>query len=264
MVFFVVGAPGLLLALAMLFVHEPPRRKGTSSLDAEEKIPLGEVAGYINRNRMVYVGVIIGFALMILVGNGTTSWIPAFLMRKFGWTATEVGNRYGPLVLICGASGTLCGGFFATFLRKRGVASGNLVSSLLAFLLLVPVTIVFPLLRGGNTVLPLIGLMNFLAGFPFGGGLATLQEITPNAMRAQVASIYGLSINLLGAAVGPTVIGLLTDRLFHNPARLPEAMSITGAVFSPLAVVFLLFGIKGYGKMIRLSEPVNREAVPAA
>lgn len=254
LVFFVVGLPGLLLAFAMLFVREPPRRRGSSSLEAAEKIPLREVIRYINKNRSVYGGVIIGFSLMILVGNGTTTWIPAFFMRKFHWTAMEVGNRYGPLVLLCGASGTMCGGFFAAFLRKRGLKAGNIVASLLAFVVLAPVTIAFPLVPKVTTSFVLIGLMNFLAGFPFGGGLATLQEITPNAMRAQITSIYGLSIAIFGAAMGPTVIGLLNDLLYRDPARLPESMAITAALFSPLAAMFLFLGLKGYQRLIKSTE----------
>lgn len=246
MVFFVYGIPGLILAALMLRLREPPRRKGPAAPSAAAKIPLKDVVVYLNRHRLAYAGIIIGFSLMILVGNGTSSWIPTFFMRKFHWTALEVGSRYGTLVIICGASGTLCGGLFASFLRKIGLATGNLIASLVGFIVLVPVTIVFPLMSDAWTALGLIGVMNFFAGFPFGGGLATLQEITPNAMRAQVAALYALCINLVGQGVGPLFIGNLTDFVFHDPGHLPQALAITSAVFSPLAVIFLAMGFVGF------------------
>jgi MFS family permease len=57
----------------------------------------------------------------------------------------------------------------------------------------------------------LIGCMNFFAGFNFGSGLAALRELTPNRMRALMSAAYMLTINLIGAALGPTVMALVTD-----------------------------------------------------
>jgi MFS family permease len=249
MIFFIYGIPGVLLAGIVLMLREPPRRQGPSALAAATTIPLRGVAAYLWRHRLAYGGIIIGFALMILVGNGTSSWIPTFFMRKFHWTAQEVGSRYGTLVILCGASGTVIGGLLATYLRRIGLATGNLIASLAGFVVLVPLTVAFPLMADGWTSLYLIGAMNFFAGFPFGGGLATLQEITPNAMRAQVAALYALFVNLLGQGVGPLLIGNMTDFLFHDPGHLPQALSITAAIFSPLALVFLLMGMAGFRRL---------------
>jgi hypothetical protein len=41
------------------------------------------------------------------------------------------------------------------------------------------------------------------------------------------------------------VVALITDYGFRDPQRLPEAIAITCAVFSPLAVAFLLLGMHG-------------------
>ncbi len=249
MVFFLYGIPGLALAGVMLLLREPPRRMGAWGQSSAAKIPLKEVCRYLYQHRLAYAGIIIGFSLMILVGNGTSTWIPTFFIRKFHWSALEVGSRYGALVIVCGASGTLCGGLFATFLRRLGMVDGNLIASLTGFVLLIPLTIAFPLTSQASTALILIGAMNFFAGFPFGGGLATLQEITPNAMRAQVAALYALCINLLGQGLGPLFIGSLTDFLFHDPGCLPQALALTACVFSPLAVLFLLMGVIGFRRI---------------
>jgi MFS family permease len=257
MVFFAVGLPCLLLLPLILLVREPLRRSGSTGLGTKTKIPVKDVAKYVARHWQVYIGVLLGFSLMILVGAGISAWIPAFFMRKFGWTAVEVGNLYGTSYLVCGALGTVCGGLFATYLRGRGVRTGNLIASLAAFALLVPLTIVFPLVPNGMVALAFTAAMNFCAGFPFGGGLATLQEITPNAMRAQVAALYGLCISLIGGGLGPTVIGLITDRLFHDPARLPDSIAITAAVFSTLAALLLWMGFIGYRKFLKQAADEN-------
>jgi MFS family permease len=146
----------------------------------------------------------------------------------------------------CGTSGTFAGGFFASYLAKRGVRLSNLIAAMLGFALLIPLSITFPLMPTAASALAVIGVMNFFAGFNFGGGLAALQDLTPNRMRALVAASYMLTINLIGAAGGPTVIALVTDYVLKDPQRLPEAISLTCAVASPLSVVALAIGILGY------------------
>jgi MFS family permease len=173
-------------------------------------------------------------------------WIPAFFQRKFGWTTAEVGAMYGPVVFVCGAAGALAGGAFASFLRRRGVAQANLRAALVGFCALVPITVAFPLMPSAGLALTLIAAMNFFAGFNFGGGLAALQELTPNRMRALVSALYMLTINLIGAALGPTAIALVTDYWFHDPQALPVAISAVCAVASPLSVVLLWLGIRSY------------------
>lgn len=246
-IFLMLGVPGMLLAIPLLALPEP-KRQGEAA--AAPKVPLGQFFAQLRRHWMVYFGVGIGFALMILVGNATGAWIPAFLERKFGMTTAQIGASYGPLVFFCGVSGTLAGGFFASFLRGRGYALGNLQAALIGFIALIPVTIAFPLVSSASISLALIGAMNFFAGFNFGGGLAALQEITPNRMRALVSSCYMLLVNLIGAAGGPLAIALVTDFWFKDPAQLPNAISMVCAIASPLSLIALLIGLRGYRRAL--------------
>ncbi|NBC35815.1 MFS transporter [Novosphingobium sp. FSY-8] len=244
-VFLLLGLPGLVLALVILTLREPARA-GASAGGKVESVPLAQFLGHMRGRWQAYSGIMLGFALMILVGNGTAVWIPAFFERKFGWTTAQVGSLYGPVVFFCGTGGALIGGFVASWLRARWAAHGNLVASLGGLIALVPVTIAFPLMSTASSALALIGLMNFLAGFNYGGGLSSLQELTPNRMRAQVSATYMLVINLIGAALGPTLMALVTDYWFRDPQALPYAISIVSCVASPLAVVMLWLGLRDY------------------
>lgn len=243
LIFLLLGAPGIFLSFVMLAIREPARQVSASE---KAHVPLGQFFGHVGRHWLAYTGIGIGFALMILVGNATGAWIPAFLERKFAMSTAQIGASYGPLVLVCGVTGTLVGGFFASFLRRRGFRYANLQAALLGFTVLIPVSVAFPLAGSATLALTLIGVMNFFAGFNFGGGLAALQEITPNRMRALISSGYMLLVNLIGAAGGPLAIALVTDFWFADPAELPKAIALVCAIASPLALLFLLFGLKGY------------------
>ncbi len=57
--------------------------------------------------------------------------------------------------------------------------------------------------------LVLLAGLNFFAGFPFAGGYAALQELTPNRMRAQATAVLLFAVNLIGGGFGPTLVALL-------------------------------------------------------
>jgi MFS family permease len=241
-VFLALGLPGLLLSLLVLAIREPVRRGMTSDTGS---VPLRALFAHVLSRKAAYFGIGLGFAMMILVGNGTGAWIPAFFGRKFGWSIAEIGARYGLVVFFCGTTGALAGGFCASWLHRLGFPRGNLLVALIGFVALIPLTIGFPLVPVPEVALAMIGAMNFFAGFNLGGGLAALQDLTPNRMRALVSAGYMLLANLVGGTLGPTVVALITDYGFRDPQRLPEAIAITCAIFSPLALIFLLIGMKG-------------------
>lgn len=247
LIFLMLGVPGILLAFPLMLIREPARRGVASEV---AKVPLSDFFAQVRRNWQVYFGIGVGFALMILVGNATGAWIPAFLERKFGMTTAEIGASYGPLVFVCGVSGTLAGGYFASLLKRRGLKLANLQAAMIGFVALIPITVAFPLVSTVSLSLTLIGAMNFFAGFNFGGGLAALQEVTPNRMRALMSSGYMLLVNLIGAAGGPLAIALVTDYWYADPAELPKAIALVCAVASPLSLVALLVGLRGYGKAL--------------
>jgi hypothetical protein len=74
-------------------------------------------------------------------------------------------------------------------------------------------------------------------------------------MRASVSAGYMLLVNLIGAAGGPLAIALVTDYVFVDPARLPDAISIVCAIASPLSVVAMLIGMRGYSRAISAGLP---------
>ena len=250
-VFLALGIPGLLLSALILTVREPARQG--AAVEAP-KVPLPQFFAHIGKHKRAYFGIALAFALMIFVGNGTGAWIPAFLERKYGWSTADIGASYGLIVFFCGTSGALAGGFFASWLRERGYERANLQTALIGFTALIPVTIGFPLMPTAQLALVLIGIMNFFAGFNFGGGLAALQELTPKRMRALLSAMYLLTINIIGAALGPTAVALITDFWFADPQRLPEAIALTCAIASPLSVLALVIGMRGYSKSQTLQE----------
>jgi MFS family permease len=256
LVFFVAGLPGVLLALALLAVREPARR-GFGATERRD-IPLREIWQTFLSQRTAYIALLGAFALLVMHGHGSGAWIPAFFARKFGWEPGRIGAAYGAVVLLFGTSGALLGGFVANALRRRQIAETNVLTFLAGCALATPFAVLFPLAPTPETSLMLLAGLNFFAGFPFAGGYAAIQELTPNRMRAQVTAAMLLLVNLIGAGLGPTVIAVFTDFLFRDPQALPHALSLAAVLTLPAAVVLLVMLLRRLGRRAAASSSKER------
>jgi len=111
--FFLVGVPGVILALIVRFtLAEPPRGMAEGRTDSGEQPSVGETLGYLWRKKsfrhMSFAG-----ALTAFVGYGFVTWAPAFLIRSYGMTTGEVGTWFGLLLGIVGGVGIVMGGWLA-------------------------------------------------------------------------------------------------------------------------------------------------------
>jgi MFS family permease len=92
----------------------------------------------------------------------------------------------------------------------------------------------------------LFGATLFFGNMPFPCAATALQLIVPNRARAQISAIYVTFTTLVGLSVGPTVIGLMTDYVFRDPADIKYSMSVTIAVAAPVMVLTMLLSLRPY------------------
>jgi MFS family permease len=91
-----------------------------------------------------------------------------------------------------------------------------------------------------------------LAPATIGGALPTatagaaLMMIVPNQMRAQTTAIYYFVISVLGLTLGPLLIAVVTDSVFHDENALRYSISIVSGVAGAIALIFLFLNIKPY------------------
>ena len=113
MVFFIVGLPGLLVALWAWTLREPPRHGAT------ETPPLRQVLAYMKANRFTLICHNMCYALSAMMGYGVAAWIPEFMIRTHGWSAGQIGSAYGWIIAIFGTAGVIAGGWLGDFAAKR-------------------------------------------------------------------------------------------------------------------------------------------------
>jgi MFS family permease len=250
--FFVVGIPGLLVALLMFTVREPVRRGRilTEKVTGSRAIPVSVVFGFF-KSHFAAVGThVIGMAIFIIVVYGLNIWGPTYLIRTFDYTRADAGWIFGVIIMVSGTAGLLVGGILADRYFARGRADAYSRIILFSMVGMTP----FALLLGFAET-PLLAMVALFAAIFFGafqGGIAagTLQLMTPNEMRGQAAAVYFLSSNLIGLGLGPTIVALFTDFVFMDDAAIGKSLALTAGIMCPLAALILLSGLRQVREMI--------------
>lgn len=229
--FVAAGLPGLLLTLlSMAILRDPPR---PAVAPASASAPSAVRLGFLWRQRS-YRYIVLGTAMSAFSGYGITAFVPAFLIRSHGMGSTEVGLIFALIVGLGGGLGTYVTGRFADLAAKRGGIQRNLLVPAIAAVFSTPFWV--PFFLSGNVVVAVAAAVipvSLSASF-IGPCIATIQTITPPAMRARAAAIQLFVGNLIGLGLGPLVIGMLSDLM----RPLLGADSLRYAMFAGVAAAF--------------------------
>jgi MFS family permease len=224
-IFVLVGLPGLLIALLMATVREP-RRRETGRDPGSAGHPIRDVLAYVRDNRRTFVCHNLGYALLALVNYGTAAWLPTHLIRTYGWSAGRAGITLGALTATIGVAGIITGGRIADAMLARGRADAKLRVGIIAALGNLVCGIAYTLAPTGDLAVAALVPYNFFASFAFGAAVAAVQEITPNRMRAQATALFVTVVTLVGLGLGPSLVGLLTDRVFGNDSAVRYSLLV--------------------------------------
>ena len=241
LVFLVVGAPGLLVALWMFTVREPSR-KGRLAADAGT-LPFRAVVAYVWRRRRLFLPHFIGFGVLVVTFQNVVVWGPAYFTRHFGLTVAQTGLTLGLVLLVFSSAGVIGGGFLSDLLVKRGQAEGPMRVGMIAGLALLPFAATATVVDGLTLSLLLFCPMMFFASFPLGAAAQALQMVTPNEMRGQVSAIYMLFLNLLSYGLGPLIVGITTDYVFADEGAVGYSLALVSAVSAPVAAFVTAKGL---------------------
>lgn len=256
-VFFVVGLPGIAIALLMLTVREPARRglRGGKG----HALPLADTFAFMRANARTYVAHGLGFSLFALVNYGTASWLPTFLSRTHGWNPGKIGLYMGGGTIIFGVVGVVAGGRIADRMLRAGYADAKLRVGVIAAIGALLTAIPLYLVNDQRVVIALLVPLNIFSAFPFGAAGAALLEITPAAMRGQVTAIFLFVSNIVGFTFGPTGVALFTDYVFRDDAAVRYSLLSVASIALTLAAVVLVSGFSSYRQTVALVDSWTAE-----
>lgn len=212
MTFFVMGIPGLLLALLVKITMQEPRIDArVTCVTPPTTLRLSEVLAFLWQQRSLR-HLSIGIILLATLGLGLGPWYAAFLTRNHGMGTAELGAWLGLIVSLGGLSGAWLGGQVAV----RWFADderGQLRLNAILFASLTPCYLLFLLLRQKHEALLALVPLMVINSFVFGPTFALLQRLVADEMRATTLAVVMLLANLIGMGLGPQLVGLLSDAL---------------------------------------------------
>jgi len=244
-----VGAPGALLSLLLLTVNEPPRKDLVNK--EGEGVPIKVVFRFMWQRKGVYIALFLGASMMAMAGYGTSAWYPEFFFRNYGMSKSEAGVTYGTIVLVAGSVGVMLGAWLARQLEERGYTDAYVRAIFLTSVVGAPLMSIAPLTHDPTWNVILLWPGVIIAGSYLGVLAVAMVVITPNEMRGQVTAIYLFVTNILGMAVGTSVLAAFTDFLFQDDALLHYSIATACGLFYPIAAVSFWFALAPYRRAVK-------------
>jgi MFS family permease len=259
--FIVCGVAGLVLAtIVVLTVREPAREEPADPAEDAGRWLAGLVAG-LRRVMTIpgFVPLALGFGISAMMGAVLGAWGPAFLQRTHGVPLREVGIVIGPPVGIAGLVGTLVSGPIADRLaRKHGSVSAMLRLPLVALPLAAPFMAGFIFAPTLFVTMLCAAGMNVLLSCAFVPCINYAVARAGAGDRALVSTAMLTASGLIGGALGPFIVGALSDSLTPQLGAEGLRYALSAMILSPLlATVFLVVAVR------RAPAPQAAQPLPA-
>lgn len=242
--FLLAGAPGLLLALGLLFLREPTRgEQDPTDAGSTHRVPtLADVARLFRITDFNLV--LVGYTAYTFVLQAFAFWAAKFLNQTYGIEYHQADHFFGLTLVVTGLVATLCGGFLATRWQQRfraGYATLLFLSALLAVPVAAAAFLAHDVLLSKSC---LAGAM-FLLFLPTGPINTLIVESVPTMLRASAMALSIFVIHLFGDLWSPLIVGYLSDvwAVAGQPAAglqravliLPVVMAVGAAFWGWLA-----------------------------
>ncbi len=236
--YFVMGAPGIAMALiALALIREPPRPFGSGPAHT---VTFHEVVRRLARAPAYWL-MMAGFGLGMLSGVSFGFWGPELFTRLYAMDPVAAKSAFALNFGLAGLVGMLGFGLLASRLARRDEAW----PLRLAAISMAGATAMILAVAWAGTYQLAIWLAlpcGLLGGGWSAGVISLLQHLLPANYRATATALFLAIATLIGLALGPWLAGALSSALGNDGAALRMAMTIVmptgfvGAACSWLAV----------------------------
>jgi predicted MFS family arabinose efflux permease len=203
----IIGLMGVPLALLTITtLREPPRPVSSSA----KETPFQSIAALLKRR--AFVNLAIAFALSQICTDGTSQWLPTYMIRSFGMGMAEIGAWIGLITAAFGVLGVVAGGLTASTLLRHD-PRWELWIPTICFTICIPLFATMALAPNVWVVLGMKTVITFFSAAGAGVATAAVQSFAEPHRRATAVAMFLFLAALLGSGIGPYMIGLVSDLL---------------------------------------------------
>jgi len=220
--FYLLGFPGLALALLVFLLREPARGRTESAAALQTK---GTWRDLLRSAPLRYV--ILGYAFVGLASNNLGIWVPTFYIRVHHLSLTTIGLAAGIISVVVGIPAMILGGYFSDRV-SRIIGGGRMAFTASAALASVPLWIALLFASNVTTLLAINIVLYALAILWVGPATADVHDIAGPHLRGLAIGIFFSAVNIFAYGLGSPLIGKLSDAMQLRTALLvcPVACAI--------------------------------------
>lgn len=208
-VFLVLGIPGVIVALIVLFTIKEPKRGCLDAVSTEETPSLMQTLRFLMTQKAA-IHVMMGSAVSALWGWGLIWFITTFLERSYGLDVGQASGIVGPIHLVMGISASL---LTAWLLGRPSFRDPRRITALLAVVTAVATIPSIIAIYSHSLAVTTAMLWIFIPAIYFyiGPAFALTQNLAPPKMRSMFVAIGLLLANLFNLVVAPQGVGWLSN-----------------------------------------------------
>lgn len=191
----------------------------------------------------------IGFPSISFVTYGVGFWSPPFMQRVHGESIADAGLYLGLGAALGGFIGIVLGGFLADYLKTK-TANARLYIGIAVPLLALPFALGFLYADSILAAYLCSFVFSILSPAWIGSGASTVNDLVMPRMRATASAYYVLMNTFVGLALGPYLIGQISDLYFAAGVASGEALQTAmtwGLVMFGVAGAFLVAATRHLG-----------------
>jgi MFS family permease len=227
--FFVAGLPGMLLAVAALFLAEPPR--GAADRHGAVAVPTGGMPFLAVVRRVLSLPTMWWLIASGALHNFNMYALGTFLasfLKRYHAVSVEVAGQMSGLVYGFGALGIFAAGWLGDVAFRRRV-SGRLLVAWIGLAAAIPCLLLALAVPRGQLGLCAVCLLPgcMLLYAYYGTVYATIQDIIEPSLRGTAMAIYFCAMYFLGAVLGPVATGWVSDHFARRAAAADGSATVT-------------------------------------
>ena len=248
LVFYILGIPGLVVALIMLTVEEPPRLDRTNL--NQRKLPLSDAIKFIQTHKKFFSLHFLGMSIVTIQGYAFMSWVPSLFIRKWDWNIETTSLVYGGIMLAAGPLGLFIGGMIADRKFTDGELDAHMRLGVYSCFIMLLFGTSMSMMENPYLAAACLAPTTVASMYLTSAGSVALVNTTPNQYRAQVSACYLFVINVIGLTLGPLSVPLISERLLDNTDALDVGISTVIFIGGTFSLIVLRHNLSYYFSMV--------------
>lgn len=205
--FYLLGFPGLLLALLVFFLREPAR----GSTETAAAVSAGPNWRLLFASRPLRY-LLVGYALVGLAANNLGIWGTAFYVRIHEVSLPKIGMAAFLISVLVGIPAMILGGYFSDRVSRK-LRGGRLAFTALAAVISVPLWLAMLFTDNLALAVAVNVVLYAVAILWVGPATADVHDIAGPHLRGLAIGIFFSMVNIVAYGIGAPAIGRISDAL---------------------------------------------------